>query len=137
MATIDFRVLVVDDESIVCERVQAELEKLGFAVQTRTDSSQALQCITEQQFDLIITDIKMRGPSGMDITRFVKENCPRARVIVITGYATVETARQALREGAVDFLPKPFKLSELRELVLRLAAEREQSRPDTAPMNPT
>jgi len=117
-----FRVLIIDDENIVCERLGAEMTKLGFEVETFTDSSEALQRIATQHFDLVITDIKMRGPTGIEVMRFVKENYPTTKVIVITGFATVETAREALKGGAVDFLPKPFKISQLRDLVLGIAA---------------
>ena len=117
-----FRVLIIDDENIVCERLGAEMTKLGFEVETFTDSSEALQRIATQHFDLVITDIKMRGPTGIEVMRFVKENYPTTKVIVITGFATVETAREALKGGAVDFMPKPFKISQLRDLVLSIAA---------------
>jgi DNA-binding NtrC family response regulator len=115
-----FRVLVVDDEEIVCERLSSELERAGYEVEAFKDSSEALQRLSVQRFDLVVTDIKMRGPSGMDLLKFVNENYPSTKVIVITGFATVDTARQALRGGAVDFIPKPFKMSELRELISRV-----------------
>jgi len=119
-----FRILIIDDEKIVCDRLSMELERSGFEVEAYTESGQALQRISAQHFDLVITDIKMRGPNGIEVMNFVKENHPSTRVIVITGFATVETAREALKGGAVDFIPKPFKMSQLRELVLRLAAEK-------------
>jgi len=72
----------------------------------------------------LITDIKMRGPNGIEVMNFVKENYPTTRVIVITGFATIDTAKEVLKGGAVDFIPKPFKMSQLRDLVLRLAAEK-------------
>jgi DNA-binding NtrC family response regulator len=119
----NFRILVIDDEKIVCDRLTMELEREGFAVEAYTESGQALQRIASQHFDLVITDIKMRGPNGIEVMNFVKENHPSTKVIVITGFATVETAREVLKGGAVDFIPKPFKMSKLRELVLRLANE--------------
>jgi DNA-binding NtrC family response regulator len=120
----NFRILVIDDEKIVCDRLSMELERAGFEVEAYTESGQALQRISSQHFDLVITDIKMRGPDGIEVMKFVKENHPSTRVIVITGFATVDTAREVLKGGAVDFIPKPFKMSQLRELVLRLAGER-------------
>jgi len=119
----NFRVLVIDDEKIVCDRLSMELEREGLEVEAYTESEQALQRMASQHFDLVITDIKMRGPNGIEVMNFVRENHPSAKVIVITGFATVETAREVLKGGAVDFIPKPFKMSKLRELVLRLAAE--------------
>jgi len=126
-----FRILVIDDEKIVCERLGMEMERAGFEVETYTESSEALQRLSSQHFDLVITDIKMRGPNGIEVMNFVRENCPSTRVIVITGFATVETAREVLKRGAVDFIPKPFKMSQLRELVLRIAAEKA---PDSPPV---
>jgi DNA-binding NtrC family response regulator len=120
----DFRILVIDDEKIVCDRLSMELEREGFEVEAYTESEQALERIEAQHFDLVITDIKMRGPNGIEVMNFVRENHPSAKVIVITGFATVETAREVLMGGAVDFIPKPFKMSKLRELVLRLASEK-------------
>jgi DNA-binding NtrC family response regulator len=118
-----FRILIVDDEKIVCERLSAEMERAGYEVEAFTGSSEAMQRISEKPFDLVITDIKMRGPTGMDLMRFVTEHYPQTKVIMITGFATVETARQALKGGAIDFIAKPFKMRELRDLVTRLATE--------------
>ena len=117
------RILIVDDERIVCERLSAELERTGFLVEAFTDSHAALQRVATQCFDLVITDLKMPGTSGLDVLSYIRQNCPQTRVIVITGFATEETARQAIEDGAVDFIPKPFKMSQLRELVQRMAAE--------------
>jgi DNA-binding NtrC family response regulator len=120
----NFRILVIDDEKIVCDRLGMELERAGFEVEAYTESEQALQRISAHHFDLVITDIKMRGPDGIEVMKFVNENHPSTRVIVITGFATVDTAREVLKGGAVDFIPKPFKMSQLRELVQRLASEK-------------
>jgi len=117
------RILVLDDEPIVCERLQATLEKLGFHVETFTNSKAAINRLAEFRFDIVVTDLKMSGPDGMDILRFVQENSPRSKVIIITGFATVEKAEEAMRSGAVDFVAKPFKITELRDLVLRIARE--------------
>lgn len=129
--TTPFRVLVIDDEKIVCDRLSVELERAGLEVEAFSESGQALERMSSQQFDLVITDIKMRGPSGIEVMNFVKENHPSTRVIVITGFATVATAREVLKGGAVDFLPKPFKMSQLRELVLRLVGEKAAREPAT------
>jgi DNA-binding NtrC family response regulator len=115
------RVLVLDDEAIVCERLQPALERVGFIVETFTDSQAAVDRVAQQRFDIVITDLKMQKPDGLDILRFVREQSLDTKVIVITGFATVETAREALKSGAVDFLAKPFKISQLRDLVLRIS----------------
>ena len=128
-----FRVMIVDDEQIVCDRLSFELERAGLEVEAHTESTRALERLSSERFDLVITDIKMRGPDGIEVMRFVKENHPSARVVVITGFATVETAKEVLKGGAVDFIPKPFKMSQLRELVLRLAAEKDPQRGSDGP----
>jgi DNA-binding NtrC family response regulator len=115
------RILVLDDEAIVCERLQPALERVGFIVETFTDSQAAVDRFSRQHFDILITDLKMQKPDGLDVLRFVRDQSADTKVIVITGFATVETAREALKSGAVDFLPKPFKISQLRDLVLRIS----------------
>lgn len=112
-------VMVLDDEPIVGERLRPALEKDGFAVEVFTDSSAALERLREKTFSVLVTDVKMKGPSGMDVLRFVKENAPGTPVIVITGYATIETSHEAGALGAVHFVPKPFKIKELVKLVAR------------------
>lgn len=121
--TAEKRVLVLDDEKTVCERLTRMLEKAGCRVESFTDSTRALSRIAEQRFDVLVTDLKMPGPGGLDVLRFVSENHPATRVIIITGFATVETARQAMKGGAVDFIPKPFQMSQLRDLVLQITDE--------------
>ncbi len=117
------RILIIDDEPIVCERLTHALEKFGFEVEAQTDSQAALDRVVEQRFDVLITDLKMRGPSGMDVLHFVRERHPATKVIVITGFATVETAREVMKGGAIDFIPKPFRMSQLRDLILRIVEE--------------
>jgi DNA-binding NtrC family response regulator len=117
----ELRVLVLDDERTVCERLTRMLEKTGCQVESFTDSTRALTRIAEQRFDVLVTDLKMPGPGGLEVLQFVRENHPATRVIVITGFATVETARQAMKGGAVDFIPKPFQMSQLRDLIVKIA----------------
>jgi DNA-binding NtrC family response regulator len=112
-------VMVLDDEPIVGDRLRPVLEKEGFHVEVFTDSSAALARLNEKTFAVLVTDIRMQGPSGMDVLRFVRENAPGTRVIMITGYATIETSHEAGALGAVHFVPKPFKLQELARLVTK------------------
>ncbi len=118
----EIKVCVIDDEEIVCERLKPMLEKSGFQVLTFTDSKTALQRLATENVDIIITDVKMSPPDGIQILKFVQTHSPHTRVVVITGFATVDTARAAMKGGAVDFIAKPFRLSELRDLVLKIAA---------------
>ena len=114
------RILVVDDEPIVCERLKPALEKVGFYVETYTESQNAIDRLAEEKFDVVVTDIKMKGPDGLDILHFVKQQSPSTQVVIITGFATVDSAREAMKSGAADFIAKPFKIRQLRDLILRI-----------------
>jgi len=115
------KVMVVDDESIVCERLKPALEKDGFHVETFTDGQSAIDRLAVEKFDVLVTDLKMRKPDGIDILNFVRQDAPGTKVIVITGFPTGETARESLMGGAVDFVIKPFRISQLRDLVVRVS----------------
>ena len=112
-------VMVLDDEPIVGDRLRPALEQAGFRVEVFTDSAAALERLKEKEFAVLVTDVKMRGPSGMDVLRFVKENAPGTQVIVITGYATIETNHEAEALGAFEFVAKPFKIKDIVKLVVR------------------
>ena len=112
-------VLVLDDERIVGDRLKPALEKDGFAVEVFTDSSMAIDRLKEKEFSVLVTDLRMRGPSGIDVLRYVRDNCPETRVIVITAYASPEVSREVQSLGAYHFVAKPFKTREF----LRLVAE--------------
>jgi DNA-binding NtrC family response regulator len=116
------RILILDDEPIVGDRLKPALEKCGYEVETQTDSQTAIDQLARTRYDVLITDLKMSGPSGLDVLRFVKEQAPSTRVIVITGYATAEQAKESIKGGAVDFIAKPFRISQLRELIARTLA---------------
>jgi len=116
-------ICIVDDEQIVCERLQPVLEKNGFLVESFTDSQAARERLSQKKFDILITDLKMAPPNGIELLEYARSRFPEIRVVVITGFATAETARQAMKGGAVDFIAKPFRLSHLRDLVLKIAKE--------------
>src|SRR5665811_668964 len=117
------RILVLDDEPIVFKRLQPALEKLGFAVDTFTQSVEAMHQVQQTSYDIVITDLKMKEIDGMQFLEEVKKLHPQTEVIVITGFATMETAKQSFRKGVFDFIAKPFKLSEIQEVVNRAAAK--------------
>ena len=119
-------ILILDDEPIVSRRLQPSLEKKGYEVETFTESLQALQRIRERDFDIVITDLKMEGMDGMQILTEVKNRSPRTEVIVITGFATMQTAKESFQKGVFDFLAKPFKLGEITE-VIRRAEEKQRA----------
>ncbi len=114
------QILILDDEPIVCKRLKPAFQKAGYEVETFTDSALAMARVEEKRFDVVITDLKMEGTDGIQFLMRIKEISPDTGVIVITGFATAETARESLREGAFDFVAKPFKLSDILDIVAGL-----------------
>ena len=117
------KILILDDEPIVGKRLGPAIGKMGCDTETFTDPAAALARIEEQPFDIIVTDIRMDDVDGIRVLERVLERSPETKVIMITGYATMEVAREALTKGAFDFLAKPFRPAQLREMVARAAAE--------------
>jgi CheY-like chemotaxis protein len=117
----DLSVLVLDDEPIVGKRLKPALEKSGFVVECFERPAEALARLQEKEFDIVVTDLRMEGMDGIQILEHVMTHCKRTRVILITGYATVEVAREALVKGAFDFISKPFKPRDLRAVVNKAA----------------
>jgi DNA-binding NtrC family response regulator len=110
-------ILILDDEAIVLKRLRPSLEKAGYEIEVFSQSADASNRIMERNFDIVITDLKMEGLDGMQFLTQVKERSPRTEVIVITGFATMETAKESFQKGVFDFLAKPFKLGEILETV--------------------
>ncbi len=121
--TKQLHICIIDDEQIVCDRLRPILEKKGFSVDTFTDSTIAAEKLAVRNYDILITDIKMPGIDGLELMAHVKTRSPETKVIIITGFATAETASEAIKGGAAEFISKPFRLSKLKELVLQLASE--------------
>jgi len=117
------RILVLDDEEIVCTRLPPALEKEGYLVETFVDGREAKKAIEEREFDIVVTDLRMANVDGMELFRFAKEKRPETEVIIISGFATVDITRTAMRAGARDVMAKPFRISELKDLVNRIARE--------------
>lgn len=107
------RILVVDDAVDTLEVLQRNLTSQGYQVFTAQDVSQALRLLEDTLVDLVITDLKMPGASGLDLVRYVRENLGDTEVMMITGYATVNGAVQAVKQGAQEYLAKPFTDEEL------------------------
>lgn len=112
-------IMVVDDSPATLEVLQRNLSAAGFRVFTASSVSEALQLLDKTAVDLVVTDLKMPGVSGMDLVRHVRENLHNTEVMMITGYATVEGAVQAVKTGAEEFLAKPFTDEELLAAVNR------------------
>lgn len=116
------QILILDDEPIVCKRLRPAFQKAGYEVETFTDSASAMARIEQKRFDIVITDLKMQGTDGMRLLTRTKEIWPDSNVIVITGFATSETAKESFHKGAFDFIAKPFKLSDILDTVRRLVS---------------
>jgi DNA-binding NtrC family response regulator len=121
------RIMVIDDEQIVGKRLKPALEKTGNIIETFEDGRTALKRFDEESFDIVVTDIRMDEIDGIEILEQVIARSNRTKVIIITGYATVEAAREALSKGAFDFIAKPFKPNDLRLIIDRAAEELKSS----------
>jgi DNA-binding NtrC family response regulator len=116
-------VMVLDDEPVVGERLKDQLGRKGFAVEVFTESQRAIDRLTEKRFDVVITDLKMEGPTGLDVLQYVRGQRYGTQVIIITGYGSMDTARQAEYIGAFDFVNKPFSFKTI-EAMARKAAKK-------------
>lgn len=116
------KILILDDEPIVGERLKISLERAGFVVEALSSSVEAINRLKEAHFDILVTDLKMSGPDGMEVLRIARQVHPDIKPVVITGFATKDTAEEARQSGAVGFIAKPFKMSQLKELLISLAA---------------
>jgi len=110
-------ILIVEDEAIMRESLRDWLTDGGYQVETAEDGEEALKTIAEQDFDIAILDLRLPGKDGIEVLREAKEKSPQLKGIIITAYPSVSTAVEAMREGAVDYLPKPFDLNELEKLI--------------------
>ncbi|NOZ85538.1 MAG: response regulator [Deltaproteobacteria bacterium] len=120
-------VLIVDDEEIVCKRLYSSLTKHGYEVETFTDPQKAMDHFAEnRKFDIVVTDIRMEGLDGLDILNAVRVLKPGTKTIMITGYATMEVAREAQTKGAFDLIAKPFKPKDLLKLLDKAVRELNQ-----------
>jgi len=110
-------ILVIDDERIVQESCRRILVPEGYAVESAYTGQEGLGRLADASFDLVITDLKMPGISGMEALKKIKHDDPDIGIIMITGYSTTETAVEAMKLGAFDYLPKPFTPDELMTAV--------------------
>ncbi|MES2643240.1 MAG: sigma-54 dependent transcriptional regulator [Myxococcota bacterium] len=111
------RILVVDDEPSIRKVLQAHLARDGYSVESAADGAEAIGRLSGEPFDLVITDLKMPGVGGLELLAHVRQNHPGLPLIVITAHGTVDSAVEALKLGAFDYITKPFDLAELRTAV--------------------
>jgi two-component system response regulator PilR (NtrC family) len=121
------KILVVDDEQSMRDFLSIMLKKEGYGVVAAENGSDALKAVQTEIFDLVISDVKMPGMDGIDVLKTVKEISPETIVIMITAYATAETAVEAMKLGAYDYITKPFKVDEIK-LIIQKALEKRHLR---------
>ena len=114
-------VLLLDDEPIVGKRLKPALEKIDCDVEVFEDPKAALERINEKEFDIVVTDIRMDEVDGLQVLDEVVKKSKRTKVIMITGYAMMAVAREAMEKGAFDFIAKPFKPDDLRKVIAKAA----------------
>jgi bidirectional [NiFe] hydrogenase diaphorase subunit len=110
-------ILLVEDEAVMRESVRDWLTDVGYDVETAEDGEQALKTIGEQEFGFIILDLRLPGKDGLEVLREARAKHPQLKGVVITAYPSVETAVEAIKHGAVDYLPKPFDLNQLEDII--------------------
>ncbi len=113
----NFRIMVVDDELMIRNTICNVFKGLEYAMDTVDSGKSAINLIDDHQPDLILLDLYLKDISGLDVLKLVKQKYPEIIVIMITGYATIETAIDAMKAGAYDYVRKPFNAAELRKLV--------------------
>lgn len=114
------RILVVDDEARMAGLIKMELEEHDHTVSTASDGAMALELVDRYDFDLVLTDLRMPGMDGLTLLRSVRERSPETAVVLMTAYASAQTAVSAMKEGAYDYLIKPFEMDELLIMVERI-----------------
>ena len=120
-------VLLIDDDRALCETLEIGLRKRGFSVSWEMSAPSALMLVGSEEFDVVVTDLNMRGIDGIELCARVMANRPDVPVIVLTAFGSLETAVAAIRAGAYDFISKPVEID-----VLAIAIERAASAPRAA-----
>ena len=128
------KILVIDDEKRMCDSIKVLLSNIGYDVDIAENGKVGIDKLKASRYDLVITDLMMPELDGFAVMKYIKENCPDTLVIVITGYASVESAVRAIRSGAYDYILKPFDFEIIKISVerawdkLKLEKELEQTR---------
>jgi DNA-binding NtrC family response regulator len=117
-------ILVVDDEPVVCNSCSQLLREEGFEVDTVNRAKVAMQRMKQKDYDIVITDLRMPEISGLEMLEFIKKNFPDTQVIMITGYSTIANAVESIKQGAFDYVPKPFSPDELLTVVRMAVGKR-------------
>ena len=120
------RILVVDDEETVCQSIKKILSRKGYTVENALNVEDAVKKINNLKYDLVITDLMMPKTNGMELLRIVRDHYPELEVIMITGYASIDSAVKATKLGASHYLPKPFTPDELNEVTEKALLNRKE-----------
>ncbi len=126
----NYRILVVDDEESIREVLTIMLHREGYQVDAAGDGAQALNRLKDQTYDLIISDVKMPRVTGFELLKYVREKMPETVVLMITAFSSTEEAVEAMKQGAYDYITKPFKNEEIR-LIIKNALERRAVREES------
>jgi DNA-binding NtrC family response regulator len=110
-------ILVVEDEDVARKNLEHILKKEGYGVVSVNSGAKALEAMRKGAFDLVLTDLKMEGVDGMGVLKMSRELQPHTEVVMVTGYATVNSAVEAMKEGAYHYIAKPYKIDEVRKIV--------------------
>lgn len=121
------RILVVDDEVNIREALAALLESDGYEVAAASSGQKAMEALRQEEFDVVISDLRMEGPSGVDLLRWLRETAPETEVIILTAYGTVEGAVEAMKLGAYDYIAKPVDRKRLSLLIEKALEKRRLS----------
>jgi len=122
------KILIVDDEMIMRESLSGWLERDGHSVQTVASGEMAIATCKQTRFDILLVDIKMEGMSGLEVLRRVKESDPDVAVVMITAFGSISTAIEAMKNGAYDYMLKPFDPNELGVLIEKIIQHQQQTR---------
>ena len=121
-------ILIVDDELVLRESLAAWLERDGHLVETAASGEEGLERMMKKRFDIMLVDIKMEGMSGLEVLRKVKDSDPDVAVVMITAFGSISTAIEAMKDGAQDYLLKPFDPNELGLLIEKIVSQQAQRR---------
>ena len=129
-----FKILVVDDEEVARENIQRVILKEGHSVQTANNGLEALEKVKIQEFDLIISDLRMDQMNGLELLEAMKKTATRTEIMLVTGHATVDSAVDAFTKGAAYYLTKPYKLDDLRVAVRKILEKKQHAQITRGPI---
>lgn len=119
------RIMIIDDEKIVGDMAKISLEEEGYEVETFLNAKPAIKRLQEESFDVVVTDLKMKNIDGLEVLRTVKKLGPQTKVIMITAFANLDVAIEAIKEDVFDFFPKPVRIKELKASISKALEQKD------------